>query len=78
MEAIESHHRANVFFFLSMPIVNIGNARLYGLEEDLGLHTNQFQIAVSIFFVPYCVSEDFPLRTVDYITVSSLTCLIPK
>lgn len=23
--------------------VNIGNARLYGLEEDLGLHGSQFQ-----------------------------------
>lgn len=35
--------------------VNIGNARLYGLEEDLGLVGDQYQIAVSIFFVTYCV-----------------------
>lgn len=28
--------------------VNIGNARLYGLEEDLGMTGNMFQIAVSI------------------------------
>lgn len=37
--------------------MNIGNARLYGLEKDLGLHGDQFQIAVSILFVPYCVSS---------------------
>jgi len=37
--------------------VNIGNARLYGLEEDLGLQRNQFQIAVSILFVTYLLSE---------------------
>lgn len=36
--------------------VNIGNGRLYGLEEDLGLVGNQYQIAVSILFVTYCVS----------------------
>lgn len=37
--------------------VNIGNARLYKLEEDLGLSSTQFQIAVSIFFVPYLLFE---------------------
>lgn len=41
--------------------VNIGNARLYGLEEDLGLEGNQFQISVSILFVTYlvCYYPDF-------------------
>jgi hypothetical protein len=34
-----------------MDRVNIGNARLYGLEEDLGLTGNQFQISVSILYV---------------------------
>ena len=29
--------------------VNIGNARLYGMEEDLGLVGNQYQTAVSSF-----------------------------
>lgn len=37
--------------------VNIGNAKLYGLEKDLGLHGNQFQVAVSILFVTYILSE---------------------
>ena len=36
----------------------IGNARLYGLEEDLGiLNTNKFNIASSIFFFPYALFE---------------------
>lgn len=37
--------------------VNIGNARLYGLEEDLGLSSEQFQVAVSILFVTYLIFE---------------------
>lgn len=36
--------------------VGIGNARLYGLEEELGLTGDQYQFAVSILFVTYCVS----------------------
>jgi MFS family permease len=37
--------------------VNLGNARLYGLEEDLGLSSSQFQVAISIFFVTYMLFE---------------------
>ncbi|KAF2835917.1 MFS general substrate transporter [Patellaria atrata CBS 101060] len=37
--------------------VNIGNARLYGLEDDLNLNPDQFQVAVSILFVTYILSE---------------------
>ncbi|KAK5061222.1 hypothetical protein LTR84_007764 [Exophiala bonariae] len=37
--------------------VNIGNARLYGLEKDLNLHGSQFQTAVSILFVTYVLLE---------------------
>lgn len=37
--------------------VNIGNARLYGLEEDLHLSSEQFQVTVSIFFVTYLLFE---------------------
>lgn len=37
--------------------VNIGNARLYGMEEDLGLVQNQYQTAVSLLFVTYLLSE---------------------
>ncbi|KAL1959099.1 hypothetical protein VTO42DRAFT_2886 [Malbranchea cinnamomea] len=46
-----------MYLFSFLDRVNIGNARLYGLEEDLGLVGDQFQIAVSILFVPYCLLE---------------------
>ncbi|KAL8947333.1 MAG: hypothetical protein Q9222_006373 [Ikaeria aurantiellina] len=36
---------------------NIGNGRLYGLEEDLGLKGNQFQTATSVFFATYIACE---------------------
>ncbi|SMR49489.1 unnamed protein product [Zymoseptoria tritici ST99CH_1A5] len=37
--------------------VNIGNARLYGLEKELGMEGSMFQIAVSILFVTYVLGE---------------------
>ncbi|KAJ5439112.1 transporter [Penicillium daleae] len=46
-----------LYLFSFLDRVNIGNARLYGLEEDLGLVGDQYQIAVSILFVTYCFFE---------------------
>ncbi|KAJ5889521.1 hypothetical protein N7504_010331 [Penicillium tannophilum] len=46
-----------IYLFSFLDRVNIGNARLYGLEEDLGLVGDQYQIAVSILFVTYCFFE---------------------
>jgi sugar phosphate permease len=46
-----------LYLFSFLDRVNIGNARLYGLEEDLGLHGSQYQTAVSILFVTYLLSE---------------------
>ncbi|EJD43976.1 putative MFS transporter [Auricularia subglabra TFB-10046 SS5] len=37
--------------------VNIGNARLYGLEADLGMHGQMYQTAVSVLFVSYLAFE---------------------
>lgn len=57
---------------------NIGNARLFGLEEDLGLVGNQYQVAVAILFVPYVLVEIpsnlilkkfTPSRWISFITV---------
>jgi hypothetical protein len=42
-----------------MPVA-IGNARLYGMEEDLNLQGDQFQIAVSVLFITYCVCLKTP------------------
>ena len=38
--------------------VNIGNANVFGLSEELGLETgNKYNAALTIFFVPYCIFE---------------------
>ncbi|KKK17239.1 hypothetical protein ARAM_005924, partial [Aspergillus rambellii] len=46
-----------LYLFSFLDRVNIGNARLYGLEDDLGLVGDQYQVAVSILFVTYCLFE---------------------
>ncbi|KAF7550399.1 hypothetical protein G7Z17_g5738 [Cylindrodendrum hubeiense] len=46
-----------LYLFSFLDRVNIGNARLYGLEEDLGLSSQQFQVSVSILFVTYLLFE---------------------
>ncbi|KAL1849552.1 hypothetical protein Plec18167_003155 [Paecilomyces lecythidis] len=46
-----------LYLFSFLDRVNIGNARLYGMEEDLGLVGNQYQVAVCILFVTYCIFE---------------------
>lgn len=46
-----------LYLFSFLDRVNIGNARLYGLEADLGMAGNDFQLAVSILFVTYLLFE---------------------
>jgi MFS family permease len=44
----------------SLDRVNIGNARLYNLEEDLGMNTEdgyEFSVAVTVLFPTYVVFE---------------------
>ncbi|EEP81497.1 conserved hypothetical protein [Uncinocarpus reesii 1704] len=36
---------------------NVGNAKIEGLVEDLGLSSKQYNFAVSIFFLPYVICE---------------------
>jgi hypothetical protein len=37
--------------------INIGNARIMGLEKDLHMKGNDFNIALFVFFVPYILLE---------------------
>ncbi|KAF5095635.1 hypothetical protein D0Z03_001795 [Geotrichum reessii] len=37
--------------------VNISNANIYGMSSDLNLVGNQYNVALTIFFVPYILSE---------------------
>lgn len=46
-----------LYLFSFLDRVNIGNARLYGLEEDLNLSSEQYQTAVSLLFVTYLLFE---------------------
>ncbi|KAF8522744.1 major facilitator superfamily domain-containing protein [Hysterangium stoloniferum] len=49
---------ASLLYLLSfLDRVNIGQARLAGLEKDLKLHGNQYNIALTIFFVSYVAFE---------------------
>ena len=52
------HYKQSLKVYINFESVNIGNARLYSLEADLGMEgTNQYQLAVSILFVTYCLFE---------------------
>lgn len=47
-----------VLYILSfLDRINIGNARIQGLEMDLNMKGNQFNVASLIFFVPYILLE---------------------
>lgn len=49
-------HNHPVLAFLDR--VNIGNANVFGLSEELDLETgNKYNAALVIFFVPYCIFE---------------------
>ncbi|THH19789.1 hypothetical protein EW146_g1463 [Bondarzewia mesenterica] len=36
---------------------NVGNARIAGLQSDTHLHGNQFNIALTVFYIPYILVE---------------------
>ncbi|OAL02095.1 MFS general substrate transporter [Phaeosphaeriaceae sp. SRC1lsM3a] len=46
-----------IYLMNFMDRVNIGNAKLYGLEEELGMTGNMYQLAVSLLFVTYVIFE---------------------
>jgi hypothetical protein len=43
---------------------NIGNAKIAGLVEDLGMSGIQYNIALSLFFIPYVLLGSFPYHRV--------------
>ncbi|TID13527.1 hypothetical protein CANINC_004885 [Pichia inconspicua] len=46
-----------LYFLAFLDRVNISNAKIYGMEEDLHLTSNQFSAALTVFFVPYILFE---------------------
>ncbi len=46
-----------LYFLAFLDRINISNAKVYGMEKDLNLHGNQFNTALTVFFVPYVFFE---------------------
>ncbi|PAV20618.1 MFS general substrate transporter [Pyrrhoderma noxium] len=47
-----------IFYLLSfLDRANIGNARVAGLQKDLGLTDRQYQICITVLYVPYIIAE---------------------
>ncbi|KAL3444463.1 major facilitator superfamily domain-containing protein [Aspergillus insuetus] len=46
-----------LFLFAFLDRINIGNARLLGLEEELNMQGHQYNIALFVFFIPYILFE---------------------
>jgi hypothetical protein len=46
-----------LFLLAFLDRINIGNARLQGLEKDLGMKGHDYNIALFIFFIPYILFE---------------------
>jgi hypothetical protein len=46
-----------LFLLAFIDRINIGNARIQGLEKDLGMVGNDFNIALFVFFIPYILLE---------------------
>lgn len=46
-----------LYLFSFLDRVNIGNARLYGLEDDLSLTGTRYQTAVAVIFATYITTE---------------------
>ncbi|KAK7438871.1 hypothetical protein VKT23_017798 [Stygiomarasmius scandens] len=70
--------------------INIGNARIAGLERDIHLHGNQFNTILAVFYISYILVEMpsnwvlkriganrwLPLITCAWGVVTTLTCLV--
>lgn len=49
-----------MYLFNALDKANLGNAKTNGLEKDLGMSgTNQYNIILSIFFIPYVLTAPF-------------------
>ncbi|KAL3468723.1 major facilitator superfamily domain-containing protein, partial [Aspergillus californicus] len=46
-----------LFLFAFLDRINIGNARLLGLEDELQMEGHQYNIALFVFFIPYILFE---------------------
>ena len=50
---------ATMYLFNSLDKSNLGNAKTAGLEKTLDMHGDQYNIILSVFFVPYVLTAPF-------------------
>ena len=50
---------AVMYLFNALDKSNLGNAKTAGLEDDLNMGSNEYNILLSIFFVPYVLAAPF-------------------
>ncbi|KAJ6160410.1 hypothetical protein N7470_003806 [Penicillium chermesinum] len=50
---------AIMYLFNSLDKSNLGNAKTAGLETTLHLHGDQYNLLLSIFFIPYVLTAPF-------------------
>lgn len=50
---------AIMYLFAGLDKGNIGNAKTAGLEEDLNLTGNQYNLLLTIFFIPFVLTAPF-------------------
>jgi MFS family permease len=53
------HRHLSVLSFNALDKGNLGNAKTNGLEDDLNLTGDQYNLIVSIFFVPFVLTSPF-------------------
>ncbi|KAJ2986923.1 hypothetical protein NUW58_g4803 [Xylaria curta] len=46
-----------LYAFSALDRINISNARIQGLTEDLDLHGNRYNVALLVFYIPYILLE---------------------
>ncbi|KAF8930764.1 hypothetical protein BGZ52_000653 [Haplosporangium bisporale] len=54
-----------MYLFSFLDRVNIGNAKVAGLEKDIGLTPQEYSWALSIFFIGYIIAET-PSQMLDF------------
>lgn len=76
---------AVMYLFNSLDKSNLGNAKTAGLEETLNLTGNQYNLILSIFFIPYVLTAPFlgiagkkwgPSRVLPIMMFSFGTCTL--
>lgn len=53
---------ALMYLFNALDKGNLGNAKTAGLEKDLGFKNNQYNIILSVFYVPYVLFAPILVR----------------